>query len=85
MNTQLFMQYLTVSALLNCGYHDVFGCHEWQLSHHSLMDNLWINYQTITDVEHDVEDGITPRNASATEILLFAESSKVLSNTEYLR
>ncbi|MPM95921.1 hypothetical protein SDC9_143077 [bioreactor metagenome] len=58
MGAQLLVQFLTVAALFNRLHHDVLSRHKRQLSHHPGFDNLRVNHQPVTDVEHNLQNRI---------------------------
>ena len=63
------MKLLTVSAPLDRFHHDVFRCHERQLFHDPLFNNLFINHKSACDIDvyfkHSVKRKESFRNGNA--------------------
>ena len=57
------MQLLTVAALFHSLHHDVLAGHKGQLGHQAAAHHLGVHHQTIRDVEHDVQDGVSGKEA----------------------
>ena len=56
--SDLLMKLLTVAATLNSIHHDILCCHEWNLLHEALIDNLVIYHKTINNVQVQIKDSI---------------------------
>ena len=63
MLAQALVQLLTVAALFHSLHHDVLAGHEGQLGHQAAAHHLGVHHQTIGDVEHDVQDGVSGKEA----------------------
>ena len=60
---QTLVQLLTVAALFHSLHHDVLAGHEGQLCHQTAAHHLGIHHDAVGDVEHDVQDSVSGKEA----------------------
>ena len=56
--SQFFMQLLAIAALFHCAHHNIFCSHKRKFLTNTHINNLWIDDNTITDVNQYIENRI---------------------------